>query len=92
MTANSISHKATIVRLLRGERRLFSEADQDAIVAAKRVRNVISYYPYSDWEPLPSARLLREVERALANGTYNRLAAKRGFKLLPTARRPDLGK
>ena len=92
MTANNISHKATIVRLLRGERRLFSEADQDAIVAAKRVRNVISYYPDSLWEPLPPARLVREVERALANGTYNRLAAKRGFKLLPTARRPDLGK
>ena len=80
------------MRLLRGERRLFGEADQDAIVTAKRVRNVISYYPDNLWEPLPPARLVREVERALANGTYNRLAAKRGFKLLPTARCPDLGK
>jgi hypothetical protein len=35
---------------------------------------------------------VREAERALANGTYNMLAAKRGFKLLPTMRRPDLGK
>jgi hypothetical protein len=35
---------------------------------------------------------VREVERALADGTDNTLAAKRGFKLLPTARRPNLGK
>jgi hypothetical protein len=70
-----------VVRFLPAElRKVLGDADQAALVSARRVQKIISYYPDSVITPLPSARLVRQVERAIATGDYDRFAMKHGLR------------
>jgi hypothetical protein len=73
--------KETVVSFLPAELRgVLDPSTRAAIMAGRRVLQIISYYPDSLSTPWPSARLVRQVERAIATGDYDRFAKKHGLK------------